>query len=396
MKRFCLLLTFLTSLPVFLTYGQYEPGMLTLIYKNNAGEKGLTTYIYNRQELPYKAIWELEDGSRWSVNYHAFDSLGNMIRKYREFSDSLTSEQEFKYNENNQRISESFRRSDGVEGEVSYVYEDGLRVNADCKGLNGWFHGTIEYIYSGSSRPDSARLMSDDQIIGGIYYHYDHSHRLDREIWEFHSGFRQTFEYTYPNDEDVIYRSSNVFIRPHPEWIVNKEAYDYSGQGGGPSYYEYDSENRLVKKTYVRSDGLKTVTSYRYEENGLLKASERIYLDGQTGEFTYTYDEHAHLIRRDFRRSDGFEGSEVYTYDAHGRLVSGEYVNVDTWLTGSLTFKHDRYDRITSAKFVGSENTDGVSADLTFSYDAQGNLVSIHWDFSNGATQTYRFEYRKT
>jgi YD repeat-containing protein len=372
---------------------QYASGISELHYTNSAGETGITTYIYNGRDTPYKAIWELSDGSRWSVNYHEFDTLGNLVRKYREYSDSITSTQTYTYNENGQLIRETFNRSDGVTGNVEYIYANGRCRKADCMGLNGWYSGDIEYRYGDSDMKDSAILVREGNRIGIIRYEYDSENRLLTEVWSFSTGFTQTFRYNYREPGCRAYRSSNVFIRPDCRWNVSKEEYDFNGQGGGPSYYEYADDNRLLKKIFVRSDGLKTITEFTYLDNGLLKESFRQYNDGKTGTFTYTYDDYDQLVKRVFLRSDGVNGLEQYMYDDHGRLASGKYLNFDGWLTGDLVFEHDRYDRISDAGFSGHN---GLQAEIRFKYDQQGHLVSIHWNFPDGTTQTYGFEYSET
>ncbi len=370
--------------------GQYETGIHKLLYTNSQGEKGFTTYIYNGRETPCKAIWELADGSRWSVNHHTFDERGHLVERSREFSDSVTSRQRFTYNQAGRLVHETFSRSDGVVGEVEYRYTGDRCIKAICNGLNGWFFGEIIYHLNEEGERDSASLVMKGNRVGFIRYRLDETGRIDHEVWTFSSGFTQSFTYNYLEKGCTAYRSSNALLRTTCSKVVRQEQYDYNGQGGGPSYYEYDSQNRLLKKTFVRSDGLKTVTGYTYLDNGLLKESVRQYNDGKTGTFTYTYDRYRQLTRRDFLRSDGFTGSETYTYDRNGKMITARYVNFDGWLTGDLAFSHDRYDRIISASFTG-EN--GISAGISFRYDEPGNLARIHWEFGNGTTQTYLFSY---
>jgi antitoxin component YwqK of YwqJK toxin-antitoxin module len=371
---------------------QYAKDLYKLHYSNSTGEQGVTTYIYNNRPSPYKAIWELMDGSRWSVNLHDFDPQGKLLRRSRKFSDSLTSLQTFRYDENGKLLGETFSRSDGIEGRVDYLIEDGICHTAICKGLNGWFFGEIHYHYGHDGIRDSATVVMKGNRVGNILYESDEKERLLIEIWKFNTGFSQTFRYEYLKSDCVAYQSSNVFIRPSCDRVVRKEEYDYNAQGGGPSYYEYTADYRLIKKTFVRSDGLKTITDFTYFDNGLLKESTRQYNDGKHGTFSYLYNQYDQLIRRDFLRSDGVRGEEEYVYDELGKLVFGSYDHFDGWLTGRLVFKHDRYDRICSAHFQG-EN--GMDADLSFSYDEAAKLVRIHWDFSDGSTQTYLFEYEK-
>jgi len=386
--RTLLLLAFLPCL-VHLS-GQYEDGIHRLYYTDTGGEKGFTTYIYNGRSIPYKAIWELADGTRWSENLHQFDSAGHLISRFRMFSDSMTSRQEFYYNEAGALERETFERSDGVRGQVDYLHEDGKMIAAICRGLNGWFFGKITYYHGNSGLKDSATLVMEGTRAGTIQYSYDSTGRLEEEIWAFTNGFTQLFTYEYIESGCTAYRSSNVFIPASCTAVVREEHYDYNGEGGGPSCYEYDGENRLLKKTFTRSDGLKTVTSYSYRENGLLEKSIRHYNDGKTGTFTYTYDGDSQLVKRDFLRSDGRKGTERYMYDDHGRLISGEWENYDGWLTGTLELVHDRYDRVVEGRFTG---TGGTRAGISFSYDANGHLTLIHWLFQDGSTQTYTFRY---
>jgi hypothetical protein len=222
--------------------GQYEKDILYLEYSNNAGEKGLTTFIYNERNLPHKAIWELEDGSRWSENLHDFDAHGNLVKKTRTFSDSVRVEQTFMYDTKNRLTAETFRRSDGVTGNVRYHYSersDQRLAYADCNGLNGWFHGRIEYVYGSgeTNRPESALLYAPDLATpaGKISFLYDGQDRLKRETWNFNSGFSQAFEYTYRDTDCTRFRSSNVFLNLPCNVRVEREDYDYSGKGGGPS-----------------------------------------------------------------------------------------------------------------------------------------------------------------
>lgn len=380
---------FMLVLNISLT-AQYYNGIHKLHYTSSGGEMGVSTYIYNGRETPYKAIWELEDSSRWSENYHEFDKQGRLTGKYREFSDSITSRQEFIYNEQGELVRESFARSDGIKGHVDYVYADGKCLRAKCKGLNGWFFGEIHNHYGKNGVKDSSTLVMEGKRAGRILYSYNPLGQTLKEVWEFNSGFSQTFLYEYIDTACIRFRSSNVFIPPSGSKVVQEEHYNYNDQGGGPSGYTYDENKRLLKKTFNRNDGLKTTTTYTYHENGLLKESVRHYNNGDTGTFTYIYDDFRQLIRRCFVKSDGKSGLEEYSYDQYGRLVSGSYLNFDGWLTGTLEFSHDRYDRLSSAKYKG-EN--GLHATIRFFYDADNTLIRIHWLFEDGTTQTYQFRY---
>jgi len=82
--------------------------LVKLHYSNSTGENGLTEFKYNESGLMHQANWGLLNGNRSSLNYYAYNLNGQIIMKYREFSDSLISTQTFDYDVNGNLISEQF------------------------------------------------------------------------------------------------------------------------------------------------------------------------------------------------------------------------------------------------------------------------------------------------
>ena len=82
------------------------------------------------------------------------------------------------------------------------------------------------------------------------------------------------------------------------------ENYDYSGESGGPSYYGYEKDGKLVAKRFVRSDGLVTETSFLYDARRRLTRSYRIYADGRHGVFRYAFDGAGRLVERTLLEAD--------------------------------------------------------------------------------------------
>jgi len=172
--------------------------LIKLHYENSGGEKGLTTFVYDESGLMYKARWELLDGSRNSVNYYTYDSNGNLIKKYREFSDGILSTLLYEYDENGNLLSEYFERSDSVIGITKYEYdENGKLLIADCHGLNGWFFGIINYEYNEQGQKVKGQIKKKGDIAGTIIYLYDEHNNLIKEYWDFLKSWNQTFVYEY-------------------------------------------------------------------------------------------------------------------------------------------------------------------------------------------------------
>ncbi len=168
-----------------------------LHYENSSGERGVTTHVYDASGTRTHSIWELLDGSRWSRNTYAVDSAGRMITKSRVFSDGLTSKQTFSYDSAGHMTGETYQRSDGRSGTVQYIFsDDELKETAVCKGLNGWFHGTIHYRLNEKGQRQAAVITRKGKTLGNITFGYDTAGNLETEIWKL-GDWTQTFRTEY-------------------------------------------------------------------------------------------------------------------------------------------------------------------------------------------------------
>ena len=222
-----------------------------LHYSNSSGEKGVSHLFYSLKNHNYKTKWELLNGSRHSINYHFFDEDVNLIRKYREFSDSITSNNFYKYDNEGKLTEDYFERSDGVKGVAWYKYADGKKIQAECRGLNGWFYGFISYKYTNDILIRGI-IIKEGKEIGFIEYNYDKDGNLIKEYWDFEGKWNQTFTYEYEEVENYnpeSYTYSSPLLNETREFIVTEENYDWNGEQGGPSYYEYEG-NKLARKVY--------------------------------------------------------------------------------------------------------------------------------------------------
>jgi YD repeat-containing protein len=360
-------------------------------YKNSAGENAVTIFYYGRDGKLRSAVWKLADESRYSANFHLYDSDGNEVEKYREFSDGLTSTEKYEVDSGGRCTAEFFERSDGRKGTARFTWDDnGHLVLAELDNFRGWLSGRIAYSYDDTDRRDGASIERDGKNAGTVSYAYDSAGRLVEEHWDFGGQWSQTFNYEYEPRPQKTFGFSSPYVAMNAAFRVVNERYEYNNEGGGPSSYTYDDEGKLVEKVYERADGLKTITSYRYDQEGNLESSYRKYIGGLTADFDYEHDEARRLTKRTCRRSDGESGYEQYVYDRLGRLEKAVYNNMDFWLNGEIRFQYDGWGHIASGRF---DSRDGNDADLTFETDAHGNVLKMHWMFETGKTQAYFFEY---
>lgn len=173
---------------------------------------------------------------------------------------------------------------------------------------------------------------------------------------------------------------------------IIKEYYTYNDKTGGPSNYYYDQKGRIEKKIFSRSDGLTTTTLYFYSNSNQLIESKRAYNNGDTAHFHYIYNFDDNLIARTCIQQDTLTASESYFYDETGKLIHAYLNNFDAWLSGTITFYHNKMNEIVGGKFI-SKN--GFDADIICEYDKNRNMTFIIWNFSFGKFQRYEFEYEK-
>ena len=390
MKRFCLFLFIALVILQITTAQESGQGAKKLLYTNTSGEKGVSFFEYDGTSKLIKGRWQLKDTSRWSANFYHYNEKNQLIEKYREFSDSMTSSLKYEYDTEGKKIAEIFSRSDGRAGKSVFKYSGSGRLEKIiCNKYNGWFDGIIIIKTWQGKNPLTADIFRDDEKVGYINYGYNELGNLKKEYWDFNGSWSQTFIWVYEPVKRT-YTSSNVFISENSRFRLTKENYSFNGETGGPSFFTYSENGTLEEKIFIRSDSLKTRTTFEYDEEGILIQSFRHYSNGKTGVFTYEFNADRKLVSRLFKRSDGVDGNEKYTYNSEGQLIKAEWENFDNWLSGTITFEHNRAGLISKGYFKGE---DGFDAELIFSYDNYGNLSKIHWDFSFGKTQTYWFEY---
>ena len=359
-------------------------------YESSSGEKGFTSFRYNSEGKLVKALWSLEDGSRFSNNFYQNDENGNIVSAFREFSDGLTSHEIFIFNNSDKKTEEHFFRSDSVSGSAFYEYT-GLQLSKmECKNFKGWLTATIHYTYNNKSQLETGSIKTGDKEVGNISYEYDALGNLVKEHWDFGGRWSQTFTYIYEKKGiGKNYYSSPYLVCP-ADYRISKEFYSFNNESSGPSYYYYSDNGSLEKKRFVRSDSLFTDTKYIYDNRKRLILSERKYSDGDEATFQYKYDTNNNLIERYFSRGDTLFGFESYLFNSNDELTKAYLKNFDGWLTGTICYKTNILGQLDEGEFKGENGFDAI---INFKYNKRGLLNEITWNFSFGKFQKYVFEY---
>jgi len=380
---------FIYLIPAVIALGQPSEVPIVLNYDNSSGEKGITIFEYDGNGKLIKARWQLRDTSRWSTNYYIYNNKNQLLEKYREFSDGITSSVIYRYNEQGNKVSEKFSRSDGVSGESVFKYnKDGVLEKIHCNKYKGWFDGEIRYYSDKDKKLIKGDLLRDNNKTGTIQFSYTKDGQLKTEKW-ITPNWNQTLSWDYIKCPKS-FTSSNVFIRENSRFRLYFEGFSFNQETGGPSYFEYSEDGKLIQKTFERSDNLTTETFFEYDNDGLLTRSFRNYNNGKAAEFTYEFNKNRKLVKRRGKFPDEIFSYEEYFYSENGILLKAIWKNFDNWLSGEITFTHDHGGNLNSGVFKGEE----FNATIDFQYNEFGNLAEIVWNFSFRKTQSYHFEYQ--
>jgi hypothetical protein len=364
--------------------------IIKLHYENSSGAIETTDFHYDKQNKLSKAIWSLHDHSRSSTNYYEYDSKGNLIAAYRDFSDGLTSFERFNYDTLGNKVSEYFYRSDSISGSASHIYNKNQLIQSNFIKHKGWLSGNLEFQYNNKNKKEKGILWKDNHVIGEVQYSYDSIGNLIREFWDFNGEWSQTFHFTYRKIEQPAQFYSSPFLSGKSNFRISQENYTFNDEMGGPSIYYYNEQNLLIRKDYIRSDSLRTNTFYEYDNEGKLVDSKRIYSDSLMDRFTYIYDENKNLVFRNCFRADTLYGFESYLYNSEDVLVKAYLKNFEGWLNGTINFKSDEFGKIEAGEFTGQ---DGFNASIIFHYNLENLISKIKWTFTFGKLQEYSFEY---
>jgi nuclear transport factor 2 (NTF2) superfamily protein len=173
-----------------------NPRLIKLDFISSTHEKARTLFHYNDKGLMHHALWSCDDNR--SENIYRYNEKDQMISAYREFSNGLTSYENFLYDDMGRKIHETFLRSDGLKGTADYFYDNTGRCDhVVCDHYKGWINGKIVYDHDKEGPSKRAVILQDKEIIGEIIFEYDQQNKLIKDTWTYTSGFTQAFIYHY-------------------------------------------------------------------------------------------------------------------------------------------------------------------------------------------------------
>ena len=175
---------------------------------------------------------------------------------------------------------------------------------------------------------------------------------------------RKTSYYTdYPNDKMVTvyeYDNANNMIK---ETITNGD-----GSSGGWKAYEYDSSNNLIKMVYYMSNGtVLEAEGYEYDSsNRLIKKTEYANNNEVTGWTEYEYDSVNNVIKESYYSSQGsLDYWYEYEYDSSNRMIRIDDFYGSPNVGSTTLYEYDEYDNLIKQEHY---QNDELLSDHTYVY----------------------------
>ena len=355
-------------------------------------------------------------GTPYATTTYTYDRLGNLLT----VTDALGNQTTLQYD----TLSRKTQMRDPDLGTWTYQYDlnGNLTKQTDMKNQSIHFRydslnrrvqkdygtqkalgaGDVRYTYDGSSYRRQGRLAKVVDSSGTTAFRYDVAGRVtqtDKTVDSVtyttqtaYDGLGRVTSLTYPDASVVTYTYSGPQLQ--------------SVQEGTTTYARYSGFNALGQPgTLTWGNG--ATTTYTYDgQNYRLKSLETVHGPTTFQDLDYTFDKGGNVTEI----TDPHHGTQTFSYDALDRLTQA--TNAATGGYGTIDYKYNKIGNVTKNSKVGlyTYNTSGASSTrphavastrltagsttttTTYSYDANGNLVSgggrtLTWDYENRPTQ---------
>ncbi|AFY71953.1 RHS repeat-associated core domain protein (plasmid) [Thalassoporum mexicanum PCC 7367] len=315
-----------------------------------------TQYIYDNRYREVEVIDALN--GRTITEY---DKAGNILS----ITDPVNNTTEFTYDNLNRKVSEE----NALGGVRTFTYDDvgNLTNYIDRNGR------ITSFTYDGLNRTISEEwLNSSEEPVSSINFTYDIANRITSA-----DDGNAIYSYTY-DEKGRIITISRIGVSGAPDVLLSYEYDDFgnpvslteqiNGQTAGKISYSYGAENRL-EQIIQSGEGISDKrVDYIYDSEGKISSLER-YSDLTANQpvinTNYSFDQ----VRQLDRISHNQSGSEVAFYDFS--YDPGSRINQINSIDGVTGYTYDDNNRLLTA-----DNTNTVSIDEAYSYDANGNRTN--------------------
>ena len=359
----------------------------------DANGAAVEPFIYNGTTyLPLRAVatalgldvdWDGDTSTVILGGEYTMWLLASSVRKDKD--GATLSAERYVYDADGNTVQYTFTDVDGTETTSFYTYD--ARGNMTVAEMSD---GDItEYTYNSRDLRTRAVTTSPNGDVNTTIWTYDSRGNCLKCVWADSAGNEGSSVYTYDAAGNCV-----------------KETYT-SSYGDVSSYtYTYDANGNLIK-SLSEGDGMEPITTtYTYTAAGMIATLTTEYWYA-TNASTYAYDADGLLIKQETVTTATAEGyssgksTENWAYDSHGNVTSyksySEYGGCIYTSGRTVAYTYDDAGRITrmagSTVYNNDGDTDRSSYTETYTYDANGNMLTDSYISGSGEASYYIYTY---
>ena len=161
------------------------------------------------------------------------------------------------------------------------------------------------------------------------------------------------------------------------KWLMTRiTRYSADGSIRNQNEYEYDSDGKLTKYTYVDNEyGYEQWHKFEYDANGNQIKSTNYNADGSVGWWAaFEYDANGNQIRQtDFDADGNISWWAVYEYDANGNQIKWTDYNADGSISGWGEYEYDTDGKPLKYTYFNADGS--INRWYEDEYDSDGNWI---------------------
>lgn len=189
------------------------------------------------------------------------------------------------------------------------------------------------------------------------------------------------------------YTTAQPFGEAAPDYRILQLVYTNSVGEHAYTNFRYNSQGQMCKAYWALADSTRSsVNSYDYDKQGHLIAAYRIFSDSLTVYERFVYNQNRQKTAEYFYRSDSTQGKAEYSY-RKGRLEKAVFKKHKGFLQGEMVYDYKPNGQKEKARLMKNEQQ---IAQISYTYDAMGNMIEENWDFNGRFQQTFEYHYKST
>lgn len=251
----------------------------------------------------------------------------------------------------------------GIESEHTYEYNrQGFLVNWDETwfGFLGGHNGKYRVFDESGTRCLKESRAYNNEISQLYEMYYNENGQLEKQTLHDDGVHWSTFNYRYNESGKLV-----------EEFIVIQSDMDTIHH-----YFEYDSEGRITKDSYIEKKR-KKITAWKYDDNGILL--EETFWDTNWIAVAYNEPDENQIVLKeeDYNGEPNTSGSyhTTFEYNEKGQIIREQVTNIEQTDHWETIKTYDKNGFLITMQASNITEGGGLNVSYHYKFDRQGNWI---------------------